>query len=100
MVPPRKLRLFLALALLCPAALAAVCTSFPQPSSAELSWTGGSGAFVVIENALCQQVQPWTPVASVPWITITGGGTGMMTVSYTVAPNLATAPRQGVITGL
>jgi hypothetical protein len=101
MAVPKAARVLFALVLMisAPAALKAVCTSNPTPSSVDLPYTGGSGTFTA-PFTLCQESTPWAPIPSDPWITATGGGIGTASVDYTVAPNLTPFPRDGRIDGL
>jgi len=52
---------------------------------------GGSGSFRV--ETTCQ----WSATSNVQWISVSGGGTGSGTVTYTVLPNPAAASRTGLI---
>src|SRR5690349_17009884 len=99
-VPPSALALALALAAL---PVGAVCTSFTTPALASVPAAGAADT-VTVPVTLCQTT-PWNATADVPWITASGGNSGVfeatsVVVSYTVAPNPTNAPRVGRITGL
>jgi Putative binding domain, N-terminal len=74
-------------------AVEAQCTYSVSPTTVSAPSTGLNSSISVITGSSCA----WTPVSSVPWITITSGGmSGLGSFSYTVA---ATAtPRTGTIT--
>jgi large repetitive protein len=71
------------------------CSYSLSPSSGSALNTGGTGSFGVGTSSVCS----WTAVASDPWITVTSGasGTDSGTVSYTVAANPGSSPRNGSI---
>ena len=57
--------------------------------------TGGRGSVTVNGTAGC----PWTAASQVSWIAVESGwtGSGSGTVTYSVAPDLGTAPRTGTL---
>ncbi len=65
-----------------------------QPIGVEMTYLGGSGTFAVSSN-----INSWTAVSDMAWLTITGGSPGSTngTVSYTVA-SFCDAARTGHIT--
>ena len=65
------------------------CTFGVSPESHAVAHTGGSSAVAVTTVAECG----WTATSSVPWITITGGGSGSGngTVQFAVAPTTGPA---------
>jgi hypothetical protein len=70
-----------------------------SPPSRSLSYSGGTGDIAVIPlSGVC----PWTAVSDAAWITITStlgeDGTGIGTVSYSVAENTTANVRTGTIT--
>ena len=74
----------------------AACTYSLTPTSISISAAGSSGLVDVSSAPGCA----WTATSSVPWITITSGGSGDGdgTLQYTVAPNSASFARTGTIT--
>lgn len=71
------------------------CSLALVPSSRAFAGSGGSGSFNVSTKGSCG----WTVVSGAPWITVTSSGSGSSngTVGYSVAPNLGSGSRQGVI---
>lgn len=71
------------------------CTFSLVNTAASFSAAGGTGDDTVVTDSTCS----WSATSAVPWITITSGGTGIGTGSFTysVAPNSGGA-RQGTIT--
>ena len=71
------------------------CSYSISPSTANVSDSGGTGAFTVS----CGNTCIWTPQSNAPWITITGGknGTGSGAVSYSVSENESIDQRHGAI---
>lgn len=71
------------------------CTYSVLPSSGSAPAAGGTGSFGVSAPAHCS----WSAVPADPWLTITGGGSGVGagTVSYTVASHGAPSQRNGTI---
>ncbi|MFN0101842.1 MAG: BACON domain-containing protein [Bryobacteraceae bacterium] len=71
------------------------CTYSVSPETATVTAEGGTGSATVMTTSECS----WTPVSSVPWITVTsGGGQGNGTLSYSVQPNTTKETRTGIIT--
>ncbi|HEY4596789.1 MAG TPA: BACON domain-containing carbohydrate-binding protein, partial [Thermoanaerobaculia bacterium] len=73
------------------------CTYVVAPTSQSVAnGAAATGSFTVSVAPVC----PWTAASNVPWITITGGGsgTGNGTVSYQVAANPSASPRTGALT--
>lgn len=71
------------------------CAYSISPGNATVGADGGSGTATMSTTSEC----PWTPVSSVPWITITGGGgSGNGTIRYSVLPNTTKDSRTGTIT--
>ncbi len=73
------------------------CTYSLNPSSQNLTGSGGNGTFnLTTSNSSCS----WTATSNESWINITGGGigNGNGTVSYTVATNSTGSARTGTIT--
>src|SRR5262249_20406764 len=71
------------------------CTYSLGTTSASVPSNANTGSFAVTAGTSC----PWTAVSNVPWITITGGasGSGIGTVTYSVAANTGAA-RTGTLT--
>ena len=72
------------------------CTFTIAPSSQAVPVAGGAGSVAVTTAGGCA----WTAVSNVPWITVTGGGSGSGNgaVEFTVEANAGGAPRSGTIT--
>jgi len=73
----------------------AACTYSLNPTTASAAVSASTGSVTVSTAASCA----WTAVSSVPWVTITSGGTGPgnRTLGYSVAGNTGGA-RSGTIT--
>ena len=69
------------------------CTYTVLPTSSSAPAAGGSGSFGVSAPAHCG----WAAESFNSWISVTGGGMGGGTVSYTVASNGAPSQRIGTI---
>jgi hypothetical protein len=74
------------------------CNYSVSPAGASFGSSAGAGTFtagVLSSGGGCS----WTAVSSVPWVTITSGGSGSVggTVSYSVASNQSTLARSGTI---
>ena len=71
------------------------CAITLSPVSVTVPASGSSGAITVAGSIACT----WTATSNVPWLTVTGGGsgTGNGTVQYTVAANTTSTQRTGVI---
>ena len=70
------------------------CTYSVSPTSVSAPSTGLNSSISVITGSSCA----WTPVSSVPWITVTSGGlSGLGSFSYTVASNGTGAVRTGTL---
>lgn len=69
--------------------------SLTSTGSGLWSSSGGTGSFTVNTQTGCT----WSAVPDVGWLTITAGasGSGTGTVSFSIAPNTATAAREGHI---
>jgi|GEM_PF-2623348 len=78
-----------------PAAPTVSCHYPLSPASAALPASGGSGNFLVQTQEGCA----WTAATQASWITLNGGvsGTGLGSVSYSVAPNPQTFTRTATI---
>ena len=72
------------------------CTYAVAPTTQNVAATGGTGTVTVTTTSDCG----WTAASNVPWIRVTAGtpGSGNGTASYTVAANIASAPRTGTLT--
>lgn len=72
------------------------CTFAIAPAAQTIGAVGGSLAVAVTTTGECA----WTASSAVPWLTVTGGGsgTGPGTVALEVAPNLSAEPRTGSAT--
>ncbi|MDX2033404.1 MAG: proprotein convertase P-domain-containing protein [Blastocatellia bacterium] len=72
------------------------CSYTAAPTTQSVAAAGGTGTVTVTTTAECG----WTAASNVPWISVTAGtpGSGNGTVSYTVAANIASAPRTGTLT--
>ena len=73
----------------------AVCTYDLSPGSADFTKDSGAGAFTVTTAAECQ----WTAHSSAGWVVVNGAGSGSGTasISYAVARNNDTSPRNATI---
>lgn len=71
------------------------CAITLSPVSVTVPASGSSGAITVAGSIACT----WTATSNVPWLTVTGGGsgTGNGTVQYTAAANTTSTQRTGVI---
>jgi pimeloyl-ACP methyl ester carboxylesterase len=71
-------------------------TGSAWPASVSMPDVGGSGSFALSTGSPC----PWTAVSSVPWITISSGGSGTAsgTVGFSADINLSPVARTGAIT--
>ena len=73
----------------------AQCTATVTPTTVSVSSIGSTSAVSVISGTNCL----WTATSSVDWITVTfATGFGLGQVQYTVAPNITTAVRTGILT--
>ena len=72
---------------------ASSCLPSITPTTAAAPVGGGAGQVTVSADAGCA----WTAQSQVPWITMTGGGTGPGLATYTVAPNNTGAVRTGTL---
>jgi hypothetical protein len=72
------------------------CTYSLGATSASVPSTGGVGSLSVVTGTSCG----WTAVSNAGWVTITAGanGTGLGTVSYSVAANTGGGTRTGTLT--
>ena len=75
----------------------------PPPAPRQLSTTSVSLTSAVAFRTVqvtTGSTCPWTATSSVPWVTITSGasGTGLGSVSYSVAANTGSASRTGTLT--
>lgn len=69
-------------------AATAVCSYSIQPTSQSFTSNGGNGTFSINTSGGCT----WTAISSCSFVSITNSsGSGLATVSYSVAPNLGTA---------
>lgn len=64
-----------------------------SPTSRSFGSAGGNGSITLTASALCT----WTVTDAPSWVTITSGGTGSATISYSVATNVG-ASRSAVLT--
>lgn len=72
----------------------AQCTYSISPTNVSAPSTGLNSSISVITGSSCA----WTPVSSVPWITVTSGGlSGLGSFSYTVSSNGTGTPRTGTL---
>jgi len=69
------------------------CTTTISPGGQPFPASGGGGSVNVVNNC------GWSAASATPWITINSGasGSGSGTITYTVAANPDTSPRQGAI---
>ena len=74
------------------------CMYRPSPGQQAFPIAGGQGSFAVIVAG--QASCGWEAQSDVPWITVTGDGSGVnvQTVEFTVAPILSSFARTGTIT--
>jgi hypothetical protein len=74
----------------------AQCSYSLGSTSASVPSTANTGSVSVVTGSGCA----WTAVSNVSWVTITGGasGTGIGTVTYSVAANITGSPRTGTLT--
>jgi hypothetical protein len=73
----------------------AQCTYSVSPMTLSAPSTGLNSSISVITGSACA----WTPVSTVPWITVTSGGmSGLGSFSFTVAQNGTGMPRTGTLT--
>jgi hypothetical protein len=72
------------------------CTFSLGATSASVPSTGGVGSLSVVTGTSCS----WTAASNAGWVTVTAGanGTGMGTVSYSVAANTGGGTRTGTLT--
>jgi hypothetical protein len=71
------------------------CSYSAAPLSVSAPSTGFNGSISVITGSSCA----WTPVSSVPWITVTSGGmSGLGSFTFSVAVNGTGAVRTGTLT--
>ncbi len=75
------------------------CTYSVGPTAGSVAAGGGGGGFSVSTGSRCL----WNPVASDPWIIVSGGAggpgnRGNGTVTYSASPNPSTSQRTGTIT--
>jgi hypothetical protein len=74
----------------------AQCSYSVSPTSVTAPSTGSFGSISITTGSSCS----WTAVSSVSWVTFTSptSGSGLSSVSYSVAPNTTGANRSGTIT--
>jgi hypothetical protein len=72
------------------------CSITVAPGNQTFNESGGTGSIAITTAAGCA----WSAAANAAWITLTGptNGTGSGTVTYTIAPNPASAARNGTLT--
>ena len=65
-----------------------------NPASVTVSSAGATGSIAVTIGSNCS----WGAVSNAPWLTVSGGGTGNGSVTYTAAANSDTSNRTGTAT--